>query len=88
MRPYPPAEFSIRTEDTCVDLVRWFVLIHVRRRLRDMCATETKAFLTHLAIVDKVSASTRNPEKRALAIFYRQVLEINEPWLTDAAAVR
>ena len=53
-----------------------------------MCATETKAFLTHLAIVDKVSASTRNPEKRALRFFYRQALEIDEPWMTDVASMR
>lgn len=80
--------YSIRTEDTCVDLVRWFVLIHVRRYPRDMGATEIEVFLWHLAIAGKASAFTRNHAKSAPRFFYRQVLKINEPWLTDATAAR
>ena len=53
-----------------------------------MGATEIEVFLTHLAIVGKVSASIRNPAKSALRFLYRQVLKINEPWLTDAASAR
>ena len=63
-------------------------LVHVRRHPRDMGATEIEVFLTHLAIADKVSASIRNPAKRALQFLYRQVLKITEPWLTDVASVR
>ena len=80
--------YSIHTEDAWVDWVRWFVLIHVRRHPRDMGATETKAFLTHLAVAGKESASIRNPAIERTAIFYRQVLEIDEPRLTDVASVR
>ena len=42
-------------------------------------------FLSHLAIAGKESASTRNPAKSVLRFLYRQVLKINEPWLTDVA---
>ena len=53
-----------------------------------MGATEIEVFLTRLAMASKVSASTRNPAKSALRFLYRQVLKINEPWLTDATAAR
>jgi hypothetical protein len=53
-----------------------------------MGATEIEVPLTHLAMASKVSVSTPNPAKSALRFLYRQVLEINELWLTDAAAVR
>ena len=51
-----------------------------------MGATEIEVFLSHLAIAGKVSASIRNPAKSALRFLYRQVLKIDEPWLTDVAA--
>ncbi|MES1994432.1 MAG: phage integrase N-terminal SAM-like domain-containing protein [Pseudomonadota bacterium] len=59
----------MRTEDTCVDWVRRFVLFHAKRHSRDMGAMEIKVFLSHLAIVDKASASIQNPAKRALRLF-------------------
>ncbi len=45
-------------------------------------------FLSHLAIASKVLASIQNPAIERTAIFYRQLLKINELWLTDAATVR
>ena len=53
-----------------------------------MGASEIKAFLTHLAIAGKMSASTRNPAKSAARFLYRQVFEIDEPWLADVTSVR
>jgi hypothetical protein len=52
--------YSIRTEDACVDWVRRFVLFRAKRHPRDMGATEIKVFLTHLAVAGKESASIRN----------------------------
>ncbi|MGB5146355.1 MAG: integron integrase [Porticoccaceae bacterium] len=80
--------YSIRTEDTYVDWVRRFVLFHAKRHPRDMGATEIEAFLTHLAVAGKVSASTQNQAKSALLFLYRQVLGIDLPWLTDVASAR
>jgi hypothetical protein len=51
--------YSIRTEDTCVDWVRRFVF-SIRRHPRDRGATEIEAFLARLAIAGKVSASIWN----------------------------
>jgi hypothetical protein len=61
--------YSIRTEDTYVDWARRFVLFHAKRHPREMGATEIEAFLTHLVVVGKVSASTRNPAKRRCHFF-------------------
>ncbi|MGK2871214.1 MAG: hypothetical protein ACSLFL_03045 [Alphaproteobacteria bacterium] len=43
-----------------------------------MCATEIEAFVSHLVIAGKVSASIRNPAKSAPRFLYRQVLKIDE----------
>ncbi len=42
-----------------------------------------EAFLTHLAVSGKVSASTQNQALRALVFLYRHVLEIDLPWLVN-----
>ena len=80
--------YSIRTEDACVDWVRRFVLSMSGATRARLGATEIKVFLSHLAIAGKESASTRNPAKSVLRFLYRQVLKIDEPWLTDVASVR
>lgn len=80
--------YSIRTEDTYVDWVRRFVQFHDRRHPRNMGGAEIEAFLTHLAVVGRVSASTQNQAKSALLFLYREVLEIDLPWLTDVASAR
>ena len=75
--------YSIRTEDAYVDWVRRFVLFHDKRHPREMGAAEIEAFLTHLAVVGKVSASTQNQAKSALLFLYREVLQIDLPWLGE-----
>jgi integron integrase len=80
--------YSIRTEDAYVDWVRRFVLFHDKRHPREMGAAEIEAFLTHLAVVGKVSASTQNQAKSALLFLYRAVLNVDLPWLGDIASAR
>ena len=80
--------YSIRTEDTYVDWVRRFVLFHDKRHPRTMGGPEMEAFLTHLAVVGKVSASTQNQAKSALLFLYREVLQIDLPWLGDVVSAR
>jgi integron integrase len=48
-----------------------------------MGAPEVEAFLSMLATVRKVSASTHNQALSALLFLYREVLGIDLPWLTD-----
>ena len=73
--------YSIRTEQVYVDWIKRFILFHGKRHPKDMGAREIEAFLTHLAVKGKVSASTQNQAKSALLFLYRAVLEQKLPWL-------
>ncbi|MES2770467.1 MAG: integron integrase [Pseudomonadota bacterium] len=73
--------YSIRTEQAYVDWIKRFVLHFDKRHPREMGAAEVEAFLTHLAVVGKVSASTQNQAKSALLFLYREVLGVELPWL-------
>ena len=73
--------YSIRTEQVYTDWVRRFILYHAKRHPVDMGALEVEQFLTHLAVVGKVSASTQNQAKSALLFLYRDVLALELPWL-------
>jgi integron integrase len=75
--------YSIRTENAYCDWVRRFILFHGKRHPRDMAADEVTAFLTYLANGRNVSASTQNQAKSALLFLYKQVLNIELPWLNE-----
>jgi integron integrase len=44
-------------------------------------AEEVTAFLTHLAVAGRVAASTQNQAKSALLFLYKEVLDLELPWL-------
>src|SRR5215218_4382762 len=46
-----------------------------------MGSHEVEAFLTHLAVNGGVAAATQNQAKSALLFMYKQVLQIELPWL-------
>jgi hypothetical protein len=48
-----------------------------------MGAAEVQAFLSYLAVERKVSASIQNQAKAVLLFLYRQVLEMELPWLDE-----
>ena len=73
--------YSIRTEQTYVDWIKRYIFFHGKRHPKDMGAPDVEAFLTHLAVAGKVSASTQNQAKSALLFLYRAVLEVELPWL-------
>ena len=73
--------YSIRTEQAYVDWIRRFILHHKKRHPRDMGAAEVEAFLTHLAVARRVSASTQNQAKSAILFLYKEVLGEPLPWL-------
>ena len=75
--------YSIRTEETYVDWIRRFILFHGKRHPREMGAAEVEAFLTHLAVRGRVSASTQNQAKSALLFLYKEVLGEGLPWLDN-----
>jgi integron integrase len=73
--------YSIRTEQAYSDWIKRYIFFHDKRHPQDMGAQDIEAFLTHLAVVGKVSASTQNQAKSALLFLYREVLEMQLPWL-------
>lgn len=80
--------YSLRTEETYLDWVRRFILFSGKRHPRDMGAPEITAFLTHLAVVGQVAASTQNQALSALLFLYGQVLEFELPRLEGIAPAR
>lgn len=73
--------YSIRTEQAYLDWIKRFIVFFDKRHPRDLGAAEVEAFLTHLAVVGKVAASTQNQAKSALLFLYKEVLEAELPWL-------
>jgi hypothetical protein len=66
--------YSRRTEQTYCLWVRRFVQFHSLRHPAEMGEPEINAFLTHLAVKEKVSASTQNQALSALLFLYRHVI--------------
>lgn len=59
--------YSHRTEKSYIHWIRRFVRFHNRRHPRELGKAEIEAFLTHLAVDRKVSASTQNQALRSFA---------------------
>lgn len=66
--------YSPRTEDAYVHWIKRFVFFHGIRHPAEMGEPEINAFLTHLALKERVSASTQNQALAALLFLYRHVL--------------
>ena len=75
--------YSIRTETAYTGWIRRFIHFHGRRHPGEMGKREVEAFLTSLAVERNVSAATQNQALSALLFLYRDVLEIELPWLED-----
>lgn len=80
--------YSIRTEEAYIDWARRFILFHGKRHPLEMGVAEVGAFLSHLAVERKVSASTQNQAKAAILYLYKQVLEIELPWLDEVVQAK
>lgn len=80
--------YSIRTETQYVQWVRRFILFHGKRHPREMGVREVEAFLTDLAVSGRVAASTQNQALSALLFLYREVLEIDLPWLDNVVRAK
>ncbi|MGH8706545.1 MAG: integron integrase, partial [Burkholderiales bacterium] len=73
--------YSLRTEDAYLHWARRFICFHGKRHPREMGGPEVEAFLSHLAIKERVAASTQNQALAALLFLYREVLEKELPWM-------
>ena len=79
--------YSLSTEKVYAYWVRFFIRWSAQggrmRHPRDIGAAGIEAFLTMLATERKVSASTHNQALSALLFLYREVLNVDLPWLSD-----
>jgi integron integrase len=80
--------YSIRTEQVYVDWIKRYILFHGKRHPKNLGAQDIEAFLTHLAVAGKVAASTQNQAKSAVLFLYREVLEIELPWLDNVTQAK
>ena len=65
--------YSRHTEQAYAWIKR-YMFFHDKRHPKDMGAEEIEAFLTHLAVQQKLAASTQNQALSALQFLYRDVL--------------
>jgi len=65
---------SIRTEQAYLYWIKKFILFHNKRHPDQMGAAEIRSFLTSLAEINGVSASTQNQALNALIFLYAKVL--------------
>jgi len=69
--------YSRRTEQAYVAWIRRYILFHRKKHPATMGATELVAFLSWLAVDQKVSASTQNQALSAVLFLYKEVLELD-----------
>lgn len=80
--------YSIRTEDAYVHWIKRFILFHGKQHPRALDTAAVSAFLSHLAVDGKVSASTQNQALSALLFLYQKVLEIDLPQIGDVVRAK
>ena len=73
--------YSRRTEEAYVAWIRRYIFFHGKRHPAEMGAPEITRFLSSLAVDGRVAASTQNQALSALLFLYREVLELDVPWL-------
>src|SRR3954471_12929106 len=71
--------YSIRTEESYLNVIRSFILYHKKRHPKEMGAGEIRQYLSHLANNRNIAASTQNVALSALLFLYREVLLIDLP---------
>ena len=80
--------YSLRTERAYLAWIRRFILFNDKRHPSEMSAPDVERFLTHLAVQGRVAAATQNQALAALLFLYRDVLEIDLPWIENVVRAR
>jgi integron integrase len=73
--------YSLRTEQAYTGWIRRFIVATGRRHPGELGGPEVEQFLTSLAVAGRVAASTQNQALSALLFLYREVLDIQLPWM-------
>ena len=75
--------YSPRTEQAYVRWARRYVIYHHKRHPAELGGGEVTQFLSWLAEERHVSASTQTQALSALLFLYRNVLQLELPWMTE-----
>lgn len=75
--------YSLRTEKAYLYWIRRFIHDNGRRHPRELDGVVIEAFLSKLAIRDRVAPSTQNQALSALLFLYREVLGSELPWMEN-----
>lgn len=73
--------YSPRTEEAYLHWIRRYIFFHKVRHPAEMGTPEINAFLSHLAVAGRVSASTQTQALSALVFLYRRILGKDVGWL-------
>ena len=76
-------QYSVSTEKVYIGWIRRYIFFHGKRHPAEMGKMEVEAFLSHLAINRSVSPSTQNQAIQAILFLYRNVLQVELPWMDD-----
>jgi integron integrase len=68
--------YAVKTEEAYVHWIKRFILFHNKRHPKEMGEKEINEFLTHLAVKEKVAASTQNQALSAIVFLYKHILKI------------
>ncbi len=80
--------YSVRTERAYAGWIKRFVLANGKRHPRELGAHEVEKFLTDLAVRGNVAASTQNQALSALIFLYREVLNLELPWMESVTRAK
>ena len=67
--------YSLRTEESYVNWIKRYIFFHNKKHPIEMGENEIGEFITHLAKIKKVSASTQNQALCAIVFLYKNVLK-------------
>lgn len=80
--------YARRTEQSYIHWIKRFILFHQKRHPSELSAPQIEAFLTHLAVNRQVSPATQNLALSAILFLYKQVLDIELPWLDNVTRAK
>ena len=80
--------YSMRTEQAYLGWIRRFILANGKRHPREMGGREVEAFLILLATKKNVAAGTQNQALAALLFLYREVLDVELPWMENVVRAK
>jgi len=73
--------YSPKTEQAYTRWIRRYIVFHGKRHPKELGGPEVSRFISYLATEREVAASTQNQALSAILFLYKDVLEMDLPWL-------